>query len=71
MALIDLFASTGYKAFIKRLAVMSLVVVATGVVLFLLHLQGAKMILLLGGLSLAAVGLLKLIELIVKRNNTN
>ena len=67
MPLKNLFESKAYKVFVNRLLIMSLVVVILGAVFSLLHMQGAAIILFLGGGTLLILCLMKLVELFVKR----
>ena len=69
MALRELFASQGYRNFMKRLLIIAVAAVIISLVLVLVEPVRGKVVLIPSVMALASVLILKVLELIVKHNN--
>ena len=69
MALIDLFNSQEYRGFIKRMLLIASIVTIAGAIMLLTHVEGGRIVICLGIISLAVILVSKVIEIIVKQNN--
>lgn len=69
MALRELFASQGYRIFMKRLLIITAAAVVISLVLLLFDPINGKNVLVPAVMALALVLILKVLEVIVKHNN--
>ena len=65
----DLFASAKFKAFFKRLCILTAIVLVFGLILLLVHADGAKLVLLLAGISALILLLLYLCKWVTMRKD--
>ena len=69
MALRELFASQGYRNFMKRLLIIAALAVVISLVLLFVDPVKGKTVLIPSAMALALVLILKVLEIIVKHNN--
>ena len=69
MALRELFASQGYRDFMKRLLIIAVVAVVISLVLLSVDHVNGKVVLVPVVIALTLVLILKILEIIVKQNN--
>ncbi len=66
----DLFASTKFKAFFKRLSILTAIVAVLGLIMLLIHAEGATWVLILAGVSALVLLLLYLLKAnVMNRDN--
>ena len=65
----DLFASTKFKAFFKRLCILTAIVAVVGLIMLLIHAEGATWVLILAGVSAAVLLLTFVLQMIVMRKD--
>lgn len=69
MALRELFASQGYRNFMKRLLIIAALAVVISLVLLFVDPVNGKVVLIPAVIALVLVLILKVLEIIVKHNN--
>ena len=69
MALRELFASQGYRSFMKRLLIIAALAVVISLVLLFVDPVNGKVVLIPAVIALVLVLILKVLEIIVKHNN--
>ena len=65
----DLFASTKFKAFFKRLSILTAIVAVLGLIMLLIHAEGATWVLILAGVSALVLLLLYLLQMVTMRKD--
>lgn len=65
----DLFASTKFKAFFKRLCILTAIVAVVGLIMLLIHAEGARLVLFLACGSAAVLLLTFVLQMIVMRKD--
>lgn len=65
----DLFASAKFKAFFKRLCILTAIVAVVGLIMLLIHAEGATWVLILAGVSALILLLLYLCKWVTMRKD--